>query len=170
MSDPKKVNPRFAAVAEELAPPPPPPTKAQYAIGPPARGVNLSALPTVDVAKGAELGSIARAHGLLRRAGETDDELRARCQLLLGGEAEPSAFGTELRRIRDGGRLCLMFEWFILQPVSVDRSPYATQETYEGFDGNARLRITILREESVYNEPVYGAGGYVGNIRRRGGY
>lgn len=152
MSDPKKVNPRFAAVAEELAPPPPP-AKAQYAIGPPARGVDLSALPTVAEAKGAELGSIARSYGLLRRNGESDDELRARCQLLLGGEAEPSAFGTELRRIRDGGRLCLMFEGFILQPVSVRRSNgsrMSTEEVYRGYDGRAVLQITIVREEELY--------------------
>ncbi len=190
MSDPKKVNPRFAAIAEELAPPPEKkprsPVPAVTKIDPPLGGAGVDASYTdgdVAAASAWVLQQIASAYGLFRRDGEGDAELRRRVKAVRAARARDGVFdpardyaseqlqvavGREVRREIVDGRPAILFEGFVLVLVHRERMGGATVsslETYEGWDGRARIRIAIEREEALY-EDVYNAGGYVGRIKK----
>ncbi len=138
MSDPKKVNPRFAAIAEELAPPPPEKPRrdrvpAVTKIDPP------SALP----------GAFDPARDY------ASEQLQV-------------SVGREVRREIADGRPAILFEGFVLVLVKRERKGGGTVsslETYEGWDGRARIQITIEREEALYGD-VYNAGGYAGRVKK----
>jgi len=161
VTDPKKVNPRFAAIAEEIEPPPAPKPKP----APPPRAqpsqAMAQALGVVDAsARSQAIEARAGQLGLVRGAGESDDELRDRVAVLLER-------GSELVRAREGGRELVMFEGrehYIAQRIM---SGFTTEETYVGCDGQDLVTITIKRQADMRDNRIFGAdGGYVGRIKR----
>ena len=157
MTDPKKVNPRFAAIAEEIDPAPPP--KPEPA--PKPRRTMMTAANPVDLSWERTRAIEARAGqlGLVRGAGESDDELRDRVARLLER-------ASELTRTRDGGRELVMFEGREHALINRKMVGFSTEETYIGNDGQDRVTITIKREASMRDDRVFGMNGYIGSIKR----
>lgn len=160
MSDPKRVNPRFAAIAEEIDPAPPPkPAPAPKPRFAPSRPM-AQALESLDARdRAAAIEARAGQLGLVRGAGESDDELRDRVALLLER-------ASELTRARDGGRELVMFEGREHALINRKRAGFSTEETFIGNDGQDRVTITIKREASMRDDRIFGINGYVGRIKR----
>lgn len=155
MTDPKKVNPRFAAIAEEIEPEPPPTPRPRAQ---PSRAM-AAALGAVDAsARSRAIEARAGQLGLVRGAGESDDELRDRVALLLER-------GSELVRAREGGRELVMFEGREHYLANRRMSGFTTDETYIGRDGQDQVTITIKREASMRDAYGTAGGGYRNGFR-----
>lgn len=167
MTDPKRVNPRFAAIAEEIDPTPPPKPAPRANASPPDGDLRFVGVGPMAIAMGA-LAAADRARaiearagqlGLVRGAGESDNELRDRVARLLER-------ASELTRTRDGGRELVMFEGREHALINRKLAGFSTEETYIGNDGQDRVTITIKREASMRNDRVFGMNGYIGSIKR----
>lgn len=159
MTDPKKVHPRFAAIAEEIDPTPPPQPRPRA--GNAVTGGTLTIGKAGDAARERKVAIEARAGqlGLVRGAGESDDELRDRVAALLER-------ASELTRGRDGGRELVMFEGREHLITNRRMAGFSTEETYIGNDGQDRVTITIKRQADMRDDRIFGVNGYVGRIKR----
>jgi hypothetical protein len=160
VSDPKKVHPRFAAIAEEIDPTPPPQPRPRA--GNAITGGTLTIGKAVDAARDRRVAIEARAGqlGLVRALGETDDALRDRVALLLER-------ASELSRGREGGRELVMYEGREHFIIERKMAGFSTEETFIGNDGRDRVTITIKRQADMRDDRVFGAdGGYAGRIKR----
>jgi len=159
VTDPKKVHPRFAAIAEEIDPTPPP--RPRPRAGNAVTGGTLTIGKAGDAARDRSAAIEARAGqlGLVRGTGESDDELRDRVAALLER-------ASELTRGREGGRELVMYEGREHFIIERKMAGFSTEETFIGNDGRDRVTITIKRQADMRDDRIFGVNGYVGRIKR----